>query len=39
MNNVKYDTYELIYKVEIDSHIREQTAGAGLGARRDGLGV
>ena len=38
MHTVKYDTYELIYKVEIDSHIRQQTAGAGFGGREGWIG-
>ena len=38
MHNVKYDTYELIYKVEIYSHIRQQTSGAGFGGKEGWIG-
>ena len=40
MESIKYDTNELIYKIEQIHRHREQTCGCqGEGERRDGLGV
>lgn len=38
MQNLKYDTNELIYKTETDSH-REKTCGCEEGRDKDGVGV